>query len=134
MATPYEDRLLPAPRPNPGDEPFFEAAVQRLLLIKHCPDCGRPHWYPRAVCPFCLSDRLEWCQAAGGGVIHTFSVTRRAGPPPYAIAYVMLDEGVAMMTNIVDCDLDALRIGQRVRLVFKPTQDGGPPVPCFVPA
>jgi len=134
MGTLYEDRLLPAPRSNPGDETFFEAAAQGRLLIKHCPDCARPHWYPRAVCPFCLSDRVEWREAAGGGAIHTFSVTRRAGPPPYAIAYVMLDEGVAMMTNIVDYDLDALRIGQRVRLVFKPTQDGGPPVPCFAPA
>ncbi len=52
---------------------------------------------------------------------------------PYAIAYVTLDEGVTMMTNLVDCDLDAIRIGQRVRLVFKPTE-GGPPVPAFMPA
>jgi uncharacterized OB-fold protein len=51
---------------------------------------------------------------------------------PYALAYVTLDEGVTMMTNIVDCDLDAIRIGQRVRLVFKPTE-GGPPVPMFTP-
>jgi uncharacterized protein len=38
-----------------------------------------------------------------------------------------------MMTNIVDCDLDAIRIGQRVRLVFKPSDGGGPPVPMFTP-
>ena len=37
-----------------------------------------------------------------------------------------------MMTNIVDCDLDNIRIGQPVRLVFKPS-DGGPPVPMFAP-
>ena len=52
---------------------------------------------------------------------------------PYAIAYVTLEEGVSMMTNIVDCDLDALRIGQPVRVVFKATE-GGPPVPMFTPA
>jgi uncharacterized OB-fold protein len=45
---------------------------------------------------------------------------------------VTLDEGVTMMTNLVDCDLDAIRIGQRVRLVFKPSE-GGPPVPMFAP-
>ena len=61
------------------------------------------------------------------------SVTRRAGPIAFAIAYVTLDEGVSMLTNIVDCDLDALRIGQKVRVVFKPTE-GGPPVPMFTPA
>jgi uncharacterized OB-fold protein len=57
----------------------------------------------------------------------------RRVPVPYAIGYVTLEEGVSMMTNIVDCDLDAIRIGQRVKVVFKPT-DGGPPVPMFTPA
>ncbi len=57
----------------------------------------------------------------------------RRVPVPYAIGYVTLEEGVTMMTNIVDCDLDAIRIGQRVRVVFKST-DGGPPVPTFTPA
>ena len=56
----------------------------------------------------------------------------RRSPIPYAIAYVTLQEGVSMMTNIVDCDLDAIKIGQAVRLVFKPS-DGGPPVPMFTP-
>ena len=49
---------------------------------------------------------------------------------PYAIAYVTLAEGPTMMSNIVDCDLDAIRIGQRVRLVFKPAENGQP-VPMF---
>ena len=57
----------------------------------------------------------------------------RRAEVPYAIAYVTLDEGVTMMTNLVDCDFDTLKIGQRVRVVFKPT-DGGPPVPTFTPA
>jgi uncharacterized OB-fold protein len=57
----------------------------------------------------------------------------RRTPIPYAIAYVTLQEGVSMMTNIVDCDLDKIKIGQDVKLVFKPS-DGGPPVPMFTPA
>jgi uncharacterized OB-fold protein len=70
-------------------------------------------------------------QASGNGVIYTYSVMRRT-PTPYAIAYVTLAEGPTMMTNIVDCDLDQIRIGQTVRLVFKES-DGGPPVPMFTP-
>jgi hypothetical protein len=70
--------------------------------------------------------------AAGRGTIYSFSVSRRVLPTAYAIAYVTLDEGVSMMTNIVDCDLDDIRIGQAVEVVFKPT-DGGPPVPMFRP-
>ena len=61
------------------------------------------------------------------------TVTRRAGPIPYALAYVALDEGVTMLTNIVDCDLDSVHIGQRVRVCFKPA-DGGGVVAMFTPA
>jgi uncharacterized OB-fold protein len=83
------------------------------------------------VCPFCGGD-TEWVQAQGLGEIYSVSVTRRAGPITYALAFVTLDEGVTMMTNIVDCDLDTLRIGQRVKLCFKPSE-GGQPVPMFTP-
>ena len=69
---------------------------------------------------------------AGTGTIYSVSVTRKAGPIPYAIAYVTLDEGITMLTNIVDCDLDDLRIGQRVKLVFKSAEDGAR-VPMFAP-
>ena len=100
--------------------------------MKFCRACGEGHHYPRALCPHCFSDQTEWRQASGKGVIYSFSVMRRA-PVPYAIAYVTLEEGPTMMTNIVDCDLDAIRIGQRVTVVFKPS-DGGPPVPMFKPA
>ncbi|NYT63512.1 Zn-ribbon domain-containing OB-fold protein [Alcaligenaceae bacterium] len=134
MTTPYQDRLLPAPSLNQGDEHFFDAAAQGKFLIKRCKSCDKFHWYPRAICPFCFSDQVEWTEASGQGVIYSYSVTRRAPSGPYAIAYVTLDEGVSMMTNIVDCDLDAIRIGQRVKVALKPTQNDGPPVPCFTPA
>jgi uncharacterized OB-fold protein len=129
--TAAQDRKLPAPEPNPETQPFWDAAARGRLLLKRCTACGERHYYPRAICPFCFSDKTEWEPAAGTGKIYSFSVMRRA-PVPYAIAYVTLAEGLGMLTNIVDCDLDQIRIGQAVRLVFKPTE-GGPPVPMFTP-
>jgi uncharacterized OB-fold protein len=126
------ERTIPAPAVSPETRPFWEAAVAGRLLIKTCTACGRPHYYPRSICPFCGSDRTEWQEASGKGTIYSYSVMRRV-PAPYAIAYVTLEEGVTMMTNIVGCDLDAIRIGQAVKVVFKPTE-GGPPVPTFAPA
>src|SRR5689334_14432439 len=120
------------PGSNPDTRPFWEAASEGRFVVKRCADCGKAHWYPRALCPFCFSERTEFVPASGGGTIYSFSVMRRA-EQPYAIAYVALDEGATMMTNIVDCDFDGLRIGQKVRCVFEPTE-GGPPVPCFTPA
>ncbi len=132
MTTPYVPTLLKAPDVLPDNAAFWEAAGEGRLLLRHCTTCGKPHWYPRALCPSCLGD-TEWKSASGLGEIYSFSVTRRAGPNPYCIAYVRLDEGVTMMTHIVDTDLDTVRIGQRVKVRFAQT-DGGPPVPVFAPA
>ena len=134
MATPYKDRQLSIePAMNVGDKAYFDAAAEGKLLVKKCGDCGKHHHYPRAICPHCFSSRVDWTQARGGGTIYSFSVTRRAGPVPYCIAYVQLDEGPKMMTNIVDCDLDSVKIGQKVRVTFKKTV-AGVSLPMFTPA
>ena len=126
------ERKIPAPPVNTETQAFWDGASAGKLLAKRCTACHQTHFYPRAICPFCGSDRTEWTEVSGRGTVYSYSVLRRA-PIPYAIAYVTLAEGVSMMTNIVDCDLDTIRIGQAVRVVFKPTE-GGPPVPMFTPA
>ena len=49
-----------------------------------------------------------------------------------AIAFVTLPEGPTLLTNIIDCDLDALAIGQKVKLAFETREEQ--PVPVFRPA
>jgi uncharacterized OB-fold protein len=127
-----QDRKIAAPAINPETQAFWDATPQGKLLYKKCTACGEPHFYPRTYCPFCFSDKTEWQEASGSGTIYTYSVMRRA-PVPYAIAYVELAEGPRIMTNIVDCDLNAIKIGQAVKLVFK-SSEGGPAVPMFAPA
>src|SRR4030095_16639052 len=121
MSTQYQDRPLAAPIVDPATEAYWNAAKEGVLRIRRCTACGQVHFYPRPQCPFCLG-ATEWVDASGRGTIYSVSVTRKAGPIPYAIAYVALDEGVTMLTNIVDCDLDAVRIGDRVKVVFKPME------------
>ena len=132
MATPYQERKLRDPALNPGDQPYFDAAAEGKLMLKKCSACGEFHHYPRSLCPFCFSDRTQWKQASGRGTIYSYSVMRRADVP-YVIAYVTMEEGPAMMSNIVDCDPDTLRIGQAVKVTFR-TTEGGPPLPMFTPA
>lgn len=127
-----QDRTIIAPLPFPETTPYWEAAAQGRLLLKYCVACAAYHFYPRTLCPFCFSDKTEWREAAGIGTIYSFSVMRRADVP-YAIAYITLAEGPTMMSNIVDCDLDAIRIGGRVRLVFK-SAENGQRVPMFTVA
>ena len=127
-----QERKIAAPPINQETQQFWDAAAEGKLLYKKCAACGEPHFYPRNHCPFCFSDKTEWQEASGRGTVYTYSVMRRA-PVPYCIAYVELAEGPRIMSNIVDCDLDTVHIGQAVRLVFKPSE-GGPPVPMFTPA
>ena len=126
------DRKIASPNINVEGAPFYEAAGKGRFVLRWCLDCQRTHWYPRALCPFCMGD-TEWCSLSGLGTIYSVSVTRRAGPIAYAIAYVALDEGITLLTNIVDCDFDDLKIGQRVEVTFKPAE-GGAMVPMFKPA
>ncbi|MGH8788290.1 MAG: Zn-ribbon domain-containing OB-fold protein [Cupriavidus necator] len=132
MTTIHQDRPLKAPIIDAATAPFWRGAAEGRLLIKQCTACGKVHWYPRSLCPYCVSDQLEWRQSTGMGTIYSVSVTRKAGPIPYAIAYVRLDEGVTMLSNIVDCDLDKLRIGDSVKLCFKTAEDGHA-IPMFTP-
>ena len=91
-------RAIPSPPTNPETQACWDAASQGKLLIKRCAACGESHWYPRALCPFCGSDRTEWQDSAGRGVIYSYSVMRRA-TPPYVLAYVTLDEGLRVSSS-----------------------------------
>ncbi len=123
------ERKITPPAINPETKPFWDAAAKGHLLIKKCLACGELHYYPRSICPFCHSDRTEWQTASGKGTVYSFSVMVRA-PEPYALAYVQLEEGPRIMTNIVDCKFDDVAIGKAVKLTWKPSE-GGPAVPMF---
>jgi len=125
------ERTYPDPTINLETEHYWAAAKSGDLVLKTCNGCGKPHFYPRAICPHCMSDDTVWTTASGRGEIYSYSITRRA-EIPYVIAYVTLAEGVTMMTNIVDCDLDDLQIGQAVEVTFRQTV-GGQALPVFRP-
>ena len=71
---------------------FWAKANEGQFTVPQCKACGKFHWYPRANCPFCTSDKIELKPAKGTGKIYSFSVSRR-GKDSYVIAYVTLDEG-----------------------------------------
>lgn len=125
------DRVPTPPARNPETDAFWDACNEGRLLIKRCGSCGEAHYYPRSICPLCFSDDTEWEEASGSGEVYAFTVMRRA-PIPFALACVTLDEGISILTNIVECDFDKIQIGQRVKLVFKPAADGQL-LPMFMP-
>ena len=128
-----QEKKYPAPQGNPETQAFWDAAKQGKFMIKRCTACGEPHYFPRSICPFCFSDKTVWEESPGEGVIYSYSVMHRSPSGPYAIGYVTLKEGPAVLTNFVDVAPDGLSIGQKVKVKFQPTENG-PPVPVFAPA
>jgi len=129
----------PLPRVDEETKGYWEACRRHELYIQKCRACGTKRYYPRAVCPKCLSDHTEWVRCAGTGTVYTYTVTNQNQSPafrdelPYVMAYVELDEGLRMLTNIVGCAPDAVKIGMRVRVVFDDVTDEIA-VPKFEPA
>lgn len=117
------------PKPDKDSAVYWDAARSHKLVLQQCLECQRFRFYPRSVCPHCLSDTFEWREASGRGHIYSFTVIHRAPTPafrdrvPYVLALIELQEGVRMMTNIVGCDPDAVRIGESVEVVFDDVTD-----------
>ncbi|OLF70998.1 DNA-binding protein [Maricaulis sp. W15] len=114
-------RKRPAPQPNPETQAFWDGLDEGVLRIKTCGNCHEGHYYPRHICPHCGSADTRWLDTGGTGEIYSLSVMRRGEGAPFAVAYVTLDEGPSVLTNLVADDLDALAIGQRVRLAPQPS-------------
>lgn len=133
---------LPAPVPvvNGETREFWEATAQGRLLVTYCRTCGTTTWYPRRHCVNCreLDPQVEWRTASGRGSIYTFTQVRKGVGPyadigSYVLAYVTLEEGPTMLTNIVGGDADRLQIGDPVEIVFHDTGAGNA-LPRFRPA
>ena len=107
-----------------GNRGFWESLRNHVLSIQRCQNCGFRAHPPRPMCPRCLSSDMGWEPSAGRGVVHTWVnfVYDRAGYPgikcPYAVAVVELDEGVRIISNIVEMDPADITIGMPVEAVF----------------
>lgn len=116
----------------PENLPFWEAAARGTLLLPRCADCGQAHWHPRPHCPYCRSEAMRWEEASGRGTIHACTVIRRPDSH-YVLAYVQVEEGPLMMTNIIDAAPEDLHIEMAVRCDFRATAEGRH-APVFRPA
>lgn len=125
----------PIPTPDAETAPFWEAAAEGVLKIQKCTGCGEHIFYPRMVCPHCMSDELDWVSVSGRARIHALTVVHRSSAPfrddlPFAVAIVELEEGPRMMTRVLTDTPETLRIDDPVKVHFAPQGDG-PPLPFF---
>jgi len=118
-----------APKSRSFSKPFWDATREKKLVLQYDPVVGKYQFFPRATSIYTGRRNLEWRESAGLGAVHSFTIARRARPPfqgkePFFIAVVTLDEGVNVMGNMVDCALEEMKIGLRVKPFWAPLPDG----------
>ncbi len=123
MTTEYR-KPLPNPLNPDTSRPFWEAARRHELLLPRCKTCGRLFFFPREACPYCLSGDIEWVTASGRGRLYSYTVIHQPANPafapdaPYVYAMVQLDEGPRLISNLVDCPLEQVRIDMPLVAAF----------------
>lgn len=131
---------IPPGRVSPDSREHFDGLEDGRLLVPRCDACGAVFWYPRHLCPACGSREVAWLEASGRGTVYSFSIVRRgqgayAEAGPYVLAYVELEEGPRVMTNLlVETErFPEIAIGDPVEMVIE-RADGVPPLLRFRPA
>ena len=123
--TKRELHVRPAPRITPQTAAYWKAAGQGILLLGTCADCDKLCHPPQAVCPFCWSSNVGTKAASGRGRLDAFSVVHQSAVPafrdrvPYVVAYVELEEGLYMNSNVVNCEVGAVKIGMPLKATFE---------------
>ena len=118
----------PLPEINTTLKPFWDGAKKHELMAYKCQNCGT-HYFPVTHCMVCNSPKMEWVKVSGKGKIYTFIVYDTAFNPhwekyvPYNVAWIELDGGPIMMSNIIDCPNEEIYIDMPVQAAFRDVTD-----------
>ena len=137
-----ESMPFPVPEVSDLDRPFWDAVQQDKLLLQKCLDCNQLQFFPRPICVQCYSSNLDWHQASGLGKVYTYSPVYASPHPavqkhiettgmPTIFSIIELDEGLRIISEIVGCSPDEVKLGARVKLVCEEAQGTNFKLPKF---
>jgi uncharacterized protein len=124
-----EEIVKPTPKLEGLAGEFYGWLKKRELRFQCCSACGTWRHVPRVLCATCGSSEWTWRQSTGRGRLFTWTVVVRpmheafVNDSPYAPAVIELEEGVRLLSEVVDCDPDALEIDMPVEVVFEDVTD-----------
>lgn len=124
---------------EPEAKPFWAALREHRLTAQRCSSCEKIFGFPpQALCPHCLASAHEWVELSGKGTVYSHIAYHRAWIPsyqdriPYNVSLVDLQEGGRLVTNVIGCAPEEVRIGMAVEVVFEDSPDYT--LPKFRPA
>ncbi|MDB5986499.1 MAG: hypothetical protein JWR16_1552 [Nevskia sp.] len=132
MVTSASELENPAPKPaivpTERNRFFWEGARHGRLLIARCGDCGLYLHPPMPICSRCHSSHIAPAEVSGRGIVYTYTIVRRTFHPgfaaevPYVVAMIDLveQEGLRLISNLVDCPHEQLAVGLAVKVRYQP--------------
>lgn len=124
---------LKDPYADETSQPFWDAALRGKLAAARCDHCGTMQLQQPGHCFVCQHREFTWTDLPGTGTIYTFTVVRHPLRPqlqeavPYVSAIIELDgtqgAGARIQANVIDCDPDLVRIGDKVKVEFEKVSD-----------
>lgn len=115
--------MIPLPRPTEVSQRHWDGCKEGELWVQKCADCNSYVFIPQESCTACQSFKLNWVQSSGQGVLYSYTTVFRPQrvefEVPYVVAIIELEEGWHMLSNLIDCDLDAVKVGMPVEVTFQ---------------
>ncbi len=116
------------PQPTPETQHYWDGAKQGELRIQACNSCSESYFPPRPFCPKCGSRDVKVVKASGKGKLYSYIINHLPSPgytPPFTVAIVELEEGVRLMTNLleVEPDPDKLELDMPLEVTFEKLTD-----------
>ena len=118
----------PLPVADVDSQPFWDGCKAHELSAQRCRDCRTFRWPPQAFCPHCYSWNFDWTKLGETGVVASFVIVHYVSIPafqedvPYVVAHITLDgtDGqITMISNVIGCPTQDVRVGMPVRVVFE---------------
>ncbi|MFM8601928.1 MAG: Zn-ribbon domain-containing OB-fold protein [Actinomycetota bacterium] len=120
---------VPAPKVTTTNAGFWAATAGGQFTLQRCTACELVIWFPRRTCPKCRTEDIQSCVACGRGSVYSFTVVRKGSgayreAAPFVVAYVELEEGPRVLTNITGCDPADVTVGMAVEIEWHDTGEG----------
>ena len=126
---PTQGYAKPLPGIDEENKPFWDYAKQHELRMQKCLRCGDFYYPPSSLCPHCHNWGSEWVKLSGKGQVYSFIVARRATNPafakeiPYVVAIIETKEKTRLISNIIGCKPEDVKVGMPVEVVFDDITD-----------
>ncbi len=123
-----KDVSIPVPRKYLDHQGFWQGVDQGKLVLQKCGECGEWCHLPRPMCPKCHSVEKQWAQVSGRGVVYSWVTYHESPHPafkaPYSVVLVELEEGMRIVSNLVDVKANEIEVGMPVEVTFEEIKEG----------